>query len=117
MGDRIIGGYWRIQAQQGFYNNIAKGGEIESGILPPEACALVERLARGLSIDHGGFDIAMVGHYPYVFEFNRLFGTQGLAGQQHKVSEAILETVSQWGQDLDPHDPQSPGQPPLRQVV
>lgn len=108
VGDRIIGGYWRVQAEQGFYNNIAKGGQIETGILPPEACALVEKLALGLGIDHGGFDIAMVGHYPYVFEFNRLFGNQGLAGKQDAIDAAISEYLGRlWG-DHEPDNPQSP---------
>jgi ribosomal protein S6--L-glutamate ligase len=118
VGERIIGGYWRLQAEQGFYNNVAKGGQIETGILPPEACALVEKLALGLGIDHGGFDIAMVGHHPYVFEFNRLFGNQGLAGMQSKVDDAIQAyLLKSWG-DNDPHNPLSPElQPHLPQAV
>lgn len=108
VGNRIIGGYWRIQAEQGFYNNVAKGGQIETGILPPEACALVEKLALGLGIDHGGFDIAMVGHHPYVFEFNRLFGNQGLAGMQDKIDAAIHDYLaSHWG-DNEPDNPLTP---------
>jgi len=78
IGDQIIGGYWRTQAPQGFYNNVAQGGAIEQGLIPLEARLLVERLATTLGIDHGGFDVAMVGAHPYVFEFNRLFGNQGL---------------------------------------
>lgn len=119
VGERIIGGYWRLQAEQGFYNNVAKGGQIETGILPPEACALVEKLALGLGIDHGGFDIAMVGHHPYVFEFNRLFGNQGLAGLQSKVDDAIQSyLLKHWG-DHDPHNPISPDgqEPELPQAV
>ena len=109
-GDRIVGGYWRIQSEQGFYNNIAKGGQVEDGILPSEAMALVERLATGLGIDHGGFDIAMVGHYPYVFEFNRIFGNQGLAGKQQAVDGAILDYLRR-KTPID--DPGTPPQPPV----
>ncbi|MCA6128445.1 ATP-grasp domain-containing protein [Thalassolituus oleivorans] len=111
VGDKIVGGYWRMQAEQGFYNNIAKGGSVESGILPPEACALVERLALGLGIDHGGFDIAMIGHYPYVFEFNRIFGNQGLAGKQQTIDEAIMEYLGRIWSDDEPDNPLSPMTP------
>lgn len=130
VGDQIVGGYWRMQAERGFYNNVAKGGQIEAGILPPEACALVEKLALALGIDHGGFDIAMVGHYPYVFEFNRLFGNQGLSGLQGKIDDAIHDYLGRiWSDDEpgSPHPHQSPdttpynppgiGGPDLHQVV
>lgn len=120
VGDRIVGGYWRIQAEQGFYNNVAKGGQIEAGILPPEACALVEKLALGLGIDHGGFDIAMVGHYPYVFEFNRLFGNQGLSGMQDKIDRAIHEYLGRIWNDHEPDNPLTPdisGGPQLPEAV
>ncbi|MAR00068.1 MAG: hypothetical protein CMI00_05960 [Oceanospirillaceae bacterium] len=116
-GNQIVGGYWRIQAEQGFYNNVAKGGQVEDGILPPEAIALVERLAQGLGIDHGGFDIAMVGHYPYVFEFNRIFGNQGLSGKQQAVDDAILSYLNQRSDGLDPDNPSKPPRAPLPQVL
>lgn len=110
VGNKILGGYWRLQAEQGFYNNVAKGGQIEVGILPPEACELVEKLALGLGIDHGGFDIAMVGRYPFVFEFNRLFGNQGLIGMQAKIDAAIGEyLLAEWGG----HDPENPLSPDI----
>ena len=120
VGDRIIGGYWRIQAEQGFYNNVAKGGQVETGILPPAACELVEKLARSLGIDHGGFDIAMVGHQPYVFEFNRLFGNQGLAGMQDKIDGAIREYLLANWDDNEPDNPLTPDftdDPQLPEVV
>ena len=108
VGDQIVGGYWRIQAEQGFYNNVAKGGQVETGILPPEACALVEKLALGLGIDHGGFDIAMVGHHPYIFEFNRIFGNQGLKGMQHRIDDAIRHYLARIWTDHEPDNPQEP---------
>jgi ribosomal protein S6--L-glutamate ligase len=50
----------------------------------------------------------MVGHHPFVFEFNRLFGNQGLAGLQNKVDDAIQSyLLKHWG-DNDPHNPLSP---------
>ncbi len=105
IGDRIVGGYWRIQSDRSFHNNVAKGGQIESGILPAEACALVERLATTLGIDHGGFDIAMVGHHPYVFEFNRLFGNQGLEGKGKLISQAIVDYLRRTACGNDPENP------------
>lgn len=110
-GNKIVGGYWRLQSNDGFHNNIAKGGQIVHGPIPEEAARLVELLATKLKIDHGGFDIAMVGQHPFVFEFNRLFGTQGLLGNQHSIDTAILEHLQQqWGED-DPGRPRSPTLP------
>ena len=86
----------------------------------PRVCAgsaLVERLAQGLGIDHGGFDIAMVGHYPYVFEFNRIFGNQGLSGKQQAVDDAILSYLNQRSDGLDPDNPSKPPRAPLPQVL
>ena len=100
IGRQVVGGYWRIQAQQGFYNNIARGGEIVQGVLPAPAIELVERLALTLGIDCGGFDIAMVGNHPFIFEYNRLFGSQGLSGKAHLVNNAIWDYLcSSWGWD------------------
>lgn len=108
VGNDIVGGYWRLQAEQGFYNNIARGGQAESGILPAEACALVETLARGLGIDHGGFDIAMVGRHPYVFEFNRIFGNRGTEGLQQKVDDTIRLYLQKIWAGEGPDNPQEP---------
>lgn len=112
VGNKIIAGYWRMQSQQGFYNNVARGGQVEEGIIPKEACDLVETLATGLGIDHGGFDIAMIGHYPYVFEFNRLFGNQGINGLQKKVDEAIQVYIHEQWQDDEPDEPITPDMGP-----
>ncbi|MBW3139699.1 hypothetical protein KUV56_09245 [Ferrimonas balearica] len=109
VGDQIIGGYWRNQAPQGFYNNVSKGGTIERGLVPLEARNLVEHLATSLGIDHGGFDIAMVGSHPFVFEFNRLFGNQGLVGAQEQIDNQIRDYLSrQWGSDDDSPNPEQP---------
>ncbi len=111
VGDRIVGGYWRLQAEQGFYNNVAKGGSIEQGIVPLAAKRLVRRLARGLDINYGGFDIAMMGSHPYVFEFNRSFGNQGLSGMQDKTTRAMLDYLAKrWGYS-GPGRPRTPSLP------
>ncbi|WP_305906621.1 hypothetical protein Q9L42_020070 [Methylomarinum sp. Ch1-1] len=108
VGDRVVYGYWRLQAEGGFYNNIARGGTIEDAVVPIEARRLVRRLARSLEINYGGFDIAMVGSHPYVFEFNRLFGNQGVANKKSKINEALLGYLDkEWG-DSDPGRPRTP---------
>ncbi len=112
VGDQIVDGYWRLQAEQGFYNNLARGGVAELGILPPEACDLVRQLATGLGIDHGGFDIAMVGRHPYVLEFNRMFGNQGIAGMKQTIDTIIHDYLLRcWGPD-EPDHPDTPGSGP-----
>ncbi len=108
IGDRIVCGYWRLQSERGFYNNVAMGGKIEEGIIPVEARRLVKRLAKNLGINYGGFDIAMMGSHPYVFEFNRIFGSQGLAKHQSRINKTLVRYLSkEWG------DPGKPGNPPL----
>ena len=78
IGRRVVAGYWRCSAPGGFYTNVARGGQIETGHVPEAAVALVEEMACQLDIDHAGFDIAVVDDRLYFFEFNRLFGTAGL---------------------------------------
>lgn len=108
VGDRIVGGYWRLQSDRGFYNNISMGGQIEEGIIPAAARRLVRHLARRLGINYGGFDIAMVDSHPYVFEFNRIFGNQGLANQQERLNKALLKYIAQEWDDFDPGRPRTP---------
>jgi ribosomal protein S6--L-glutamate ligase len=50
---------------------------------------LVRSVARTLGIDHGGFDVAMVNGHPYLFEFNRLFGLDGLQTLGLRMDELI----------------------------
>jgi ribosomal protein S6--L-glutamate ligase len=85
---RVIGSYWRRQSIDGFHNNVSKGGEIIQEPAPYSAISLVETLCQTLGINHGGFDIAMVGDHPYVLEVNRLFGNQGIVG-----GEAIIQNI------------------------
>lgn len=100
VGRKIVGCYWRLQADQGFYNNIAQGGYAVAGPVPASARALVKTLATSLGIDHGGFDIAMVDDHPFIFEFNRLFGTRGVGGMDVKIDKAIAKYLQEnWGSD------------------
>ena len=93
VGDRVIAAYWRKQAPRGFYNNVAKGGEVDYSPVPAQAVELALHLARSLQINHAGFDIAMVGSHPYVLEFNRLFGNQGIPGGDAALRAAISELL------------------------
>src|SRR5690554_2233769 len=63
VGDRVITAYWLTQAEQGFYNNVAKGGQIVTGDVPAAATELALRLARELGVDHAGFDVALGAGY------------------------------------------------------
>lgn len=91
VGDKALGGYWRKAAPAGFHNNVAQGGEIIIDDVPQAALELAEKVARHFGIDHAGFDIAMVDGHPYLFEFNRVFGNQGLAAAGIDVDAAITE--------------------------
>lgn len=91
IGDRIVHAYWRVAAPGAFQNNLAHGGTIDFDNIHPAALALVENIARRFGIDYAGFDIAMVGDHPYVFEFNRLFGLEGLNRASINTGELIHE--------------------------
>jgi ribosomal protein S6--L-glutamate ligase len=95
IGDRVVASYWRLQSADGFHNNIAAGGRLDFSPAPPAAIELVERVSRGLGIDHAGFDVAMVGDRPYILEFNRLFGNHGLSEQDIKPAELIYRYLLQ----------------------
>jgi len=86
IGERVVAGYWRQAPEGCFHNNVAQGGKIRFDPIPTQAVALVEQIARQTGINHAGFDIAMVGSHPYLLEFNRLFGNQGL--KQHGIDLA-----------------------------
>lgn len=106
IGDRVVTAYWRHQADQGFYNNVARGGRVVHGEIPKAATELALRVARELGVDHAGFDVAMVGNHPYLFEFNRLFGNQGLQGGI--LRDAILAYLKR---EAPPQDPDGPPPP------
>lgn len=106
VGDRMLTAYWRVRTGPGFHTNVAKGGQIVQGMIPPQALALVEHVARTVGIDHAGFDIAMVGQHPYLLEFNRLFGTRGVNAIE--LQDAVQSYLYQHSQpdDDDPDHPQ-----------
>jgi len=107
VGEKVVGGYWRLQSENGFHNNIAQGGTVLAGPIPEAARLLVENLAARLHIDHAGFDVAMVGDHPYLFEFNRLFGTQGIEALIGDITPHIIDYLR--GQlDSFPGKPRSP---------
>jgi ribosomal protein S6--L-glutamate ligase len=110
VGDRVVTAYWRTQADQGFYNNVARGGRIDNSPVPRVMTDLALRLARELDVDHAGFDIALVEGYPYVLEFNRLFGNQGL-GKGRELQDAILAYLRQQSEPRDPDGPVEPTPP------
>lgn len=91
VGQKVVAGYWRLQSPDGFHNNIAQGGALDFSPVPPVAVELVERLSLQLGIDHGGFDIAMVGGQPYIIEYNRLFGNHGLVEQGLRIGGIIYD--------------------------
>src|SRR5690606_24917329 len=107
VGDRVVAAYWRTQAEQGFYNNVAKGGQIDTSEVPKVVTDLALRLARELEVDHAGFDIALVEGYPFVLEFNRLFGNQGL-GQGSDLKDAILDYLQRQNCPRNPEGPTEP---------
>lgn len=94
IGDQVLTAYWRCQAAGGFYNNVAKGGIIDHSPVPLQAMTLARDIAVKLGINHAGFDIAMVGDFPYVLEFNRLFGNQGLPGGSTSLREPIEQYLA-----------------------
>ncbi|NBQ12506.1 MAG: hypothetical protein EBU29_10825 [Gammaproteobacteria bacterium] len=89
LGQRIVASYWRIAREGSFLNNVAAGGRLEFSPPPIAAVRLVRAVARGLGINHGGFDVAMVGDHPFLFEFNRLFGLDGLQALGLRMDELI----------------------------
>jgi ribosomal protein S6--L-glutamate ligase len=91
IGDRIVHAYWRIAAPGAFHNNLAHGGSISLENIPGQALTLVENIATRFRIDYAGFDVAMVGGHPYVFEFNRLFGLEGVNREKINTGSVITD--------------------------
>ncbi|WP_105102261.1 ATP-grasp domain-containing protein [Microbulbifer pacificus] len=114
VGDQVVTAYWRLQAEQGFYNNVSKGGTVDRAPIPQTAIDLALHLARTLDINHAGWDIAMVGEHPYVFEFNRIFGNQGIEGGTVKLRDAILQYLKQTSEPTGPNFPSRPSTPRRR---
>lgn len=111
IGDQVLSAYWRLQGASGFYNNVSKGGVVERRPVPQAAIDLALHLARTLQINHAGFDIAMVGSQPYVIEFNRLFGNQGIEGGGSALNRAIIDYLQRESTPTGPNFPGRPGVP------
>jgi ribosomal protein S6--L-glutamate ligase len=114
VGGKMVTAYWRLQADQGFYNNVARGGIVDHSPVPFQAVELALGVASTLGVDHAGFDVAMVGDHPYLLEFNRLFGNQGLPGGTAPLQEAMAEYLAESGlpggaDHVDPDDPDQSG--------
>jgi ribosomal protein S6--L-glutamate ligase len=77
IGRGVAAAYWRRNGE-GFLNNVAQGGVIDFDRVPLAALELVQRTALALGVDHAGFDVMLVDGYPFLLEFNVLFGNDGL---------------------------------------
>ena len=108
-GHQVLGGFWRIQSNRGFYNNISRGGQLDLSPVPETALELVGCLCRMLKINYAGFDVAMVAGHPYLLEFNRLFGNFSLNLFAPKVPKAIMDFLSR---ESDENNPLTPIRPP-----
>lgn len=90
VGDRVVTAYWRLGGD-GFHHNVARGGELSWRDVPAEAVELALDLARGLGVDHAGFDVMMVEGCPYLLELNVMFGTRGLSEAGIDLAPLILD--------------------------
>ena len=105
VGGEVITAYWRVTPLGGYRSNVSQGGETAYDNIPAPAIALALHLADALSVDHAGFDIAMVDGHPLVFEFNRLFGNQGIPDSSRRIGAAILRHLALDSSDNDPTPP------------
>jgi ribosomal protein S6--L-glutamate ligase len=108
VGTEVVSAYWRCQSERGFYNNIAQGGTVDYSPVPVQVTDLALHLARSLDINHAGFDIALVEGHPYVLEFNRLFGNQGIPGGDARLRDAIVRYLNSHGELTGPDTPDKP---------
>lgn len=109
VGDQVLAAYWRLQSGFSFHNNVARGGSVDYSPVPAVVTDLALTVARKLGVDHAGFDIALVGDHPYLLEFNRLFGNQGIPGGGQRLREAILGYLDR--QSVQNDDPNRPPEP------
>ncbi|MEX1032620.1 MAG: hypothetical protein WDZ30_04620 [Cellvibrionaceae bacterium] len=109
VGDQVLAAYWRLQAEGGFYNNLARGGAIHTGIVPKQVTQLALRVAHHLGVNHAGFDIALVDNYPYLLEFNRLFGTAGIGSNNQEFNKLLLDYLARQSAPPKPRAPQLGG--------
>lgn len=90
VGDAVLAAYWRIGGD-GFHTNISRGASESFADVPEAALELVASVARSLGVDHAGFDVAMVGGHPYLFELNTLFGNEVLQRAGIDLAAAIRD--------------------------
>lgn len=109
VGDEIIAAYWRHRSDTGFHTNVSRGGQVSYDPVPEAALALVRDTAAKLRINHAGFDVAMVGDQPFLLEFNRLFGNQGIPGGGETITRAMLNYLNKHQHDGRPMGPGRPG--------
>ena len=105
VGNQVLTAYWREHGN-GFHFNVARGGVINYDSIPPDALALVTKVATSLGIDHAGFDIAVVNGHCYILEFNVMFGLEGLNRQGITYGTHILQYLQ--GSNSSPTNPLSP---------
>lgn len=108
IGRKAVTGYWRAQTLGRFHTNVAQGGEILFEDVSLQALVWVEWLAQQLGVNHAGFDIADINGHFYVFEFNRLFGNQGLREKGIDANQLIYDYL--WQESHSTLEPQIPRQ-------
>ncbi|MFC4617532.1 RimK family alpha-L-glutamate ligase [Camelliibacillus cellulosilyticus] len=109
VGKNVVAAYWRIAQEGHFLNNVAQGGTISYDPVPREIIDLIENVAVALNINHAGFDIAIENGWPYIFEFNVLFGNQGLNQLDISIEDHILRYLeSEEPRSTPPYSPIGP---------
>lgn len=111
VGNEIITAYWRHQSDRSFHTNVSRGGQVSFDEVPTVALDFALDLAKRLGINHAGFDVAMLGSHPYLLEFNRLFGNQGIPGGGKVLSDAIFRYLLAHQTDDKPLNPMNPNKP------
>ncbi len=106
LGHDVVTAYWRIAPEGAFHNNVSKGARVLFEEIPPQAIALVERVAKGLGIDHAGFDVAVVDGHCYLLELNRLFGNDALTTRGISIGPYIFDYLQR--STRPPQEPDSP---------
>lgn len=111
VGDQVFAAYWRIAPEGGFHNNISRGGSYSFDAIPLQALHLVKKVADKLGIDHAGFDVAIVEGWPYIIEFNVMFGNEVINQMDLPLKDAIYRYIKKLCDD-DPGSTPSPVVPP-----
>ncbi|WP_111925546.1 hypothetical protein [Priestia endophytica] len=86
----MIEAYWRISGENQFLTNSSQGGEISYESIPAEALDFVQKIASSLNINYTGFDVAVCNGKMYLFEFNVMFGNQGI---RNPMDNRLFQTI------------------------